>query len=66
MNTCKTKLSLEVGDYKVSSSWDRIDVSIDEIIEALRGMLVAHTYSNEAVNNSIIELGRELEELKEG
>lgn len=41
-----TRLTLEIGGTKAIWETDRWDHSVDEILEALRGLLVTHTYQD--------------------
>lgn len=56
----KAKLSLVIDKVEVSVTFDYIDVTIDELFNAFKGVLIAHTFAENQIKNCIKELNKEL------
>ena len=54
------KLELTTYKKKISFETEHDDVSIDEYYDAFKGLLVASTWSEQTINEFIIELAEEL------
>lgn len=56
------KLELTTYKKKISFETENDDVSIDEYYDAFKGLLVASGWSEQTINEFIIELAEELKE----
>ena len=54
--TIETKFETKTIEFKNS------DVSLEQLFEAFKGLLVASTWSEQTINDFIIELAEELKE----
>lgn len=54
--TIETKFETKTIEFKNS------DVSLDQLFDAFKGLLVASTWSEQTINEFIIELAEELKE----
>lgn len=54
------KITIEKDWVKITTEFSNIDVNLDQCYDAFKGMLVALTYSEQSINNFIIELAEEL------
>jgi hypothetical protein len=56
------KITIEKDWVKITTEFSNSDVNLDQLFEAFKGMLVALTYSEQSINNFIIELVEDLTE----
>lgn len=59
------KLTIETKDETLSAEFTHIDVSVEEILQVLVGMLVSITYSEETVLNGMRDFLQQFEEVDE-
>ena len=58
----KTTLSIDSDQGKCSFEFDNIDVTLDQMFTAFRGLLVSQTWSEDVINNYILNLSEEINE----
>jgi hypothetical protein len=56
----KTKLSLSTNDTTISIEFDNWDVDLDQYFQAFKTLLVGATFTEETINNWIIDEGEVL------
>ena len=56
----KAELVLEIGDVRTSVSWTYEDVTLEDLYEGFRGMLVAHTFMPSQIDNFIMGIAEEI------
>ena len=54
------KITIETEWEKITTEFTNSDVNLEQLFTAFKGMLVALTYSEQSINNFIIELAEEL------
>jgi hypothetical protein len=54
------KITIEQDFVKITYEFKNIDVSLDQVYDALKGALVSLGWSEITINNFIIELAEEL------
>lgn len=57
----KSRLTLKIGEKEISYKWKHEDVTVEEIVSALRGMLMSYTYSDVSFINVIKDLAEQYE-----
>jgi hypothetical protein len=62
MTTNKTKLSLTTDGTTVTIEFDNFDVDLDQYFHSFKTLMVGATFSEEQVNNWIIDEGEMLSE----
>lgn len=55
----KVKLSLVMDKIETSVTFDYIDVTIDELFSAFKGILITQAFTENQINNCIAELNSE-------
>jgi hypothetical protein len=65
MTTNKTKLSLTTDGTTITIEFDNIDVDLDQYFHAFKTLMVGATFTEEQVNNWIIDEGEVLVSDKE-
>lgn len=65
MTTNKTKLSLTTDGTTITIEFDNFDVDLDQYFQAFKTLLVGATFTEEQVNNWIIDEGEVLVSDKE-
>jgi hypothetical protein len=65
MTTNKTKLSLSTNDTTMSIEFDNWDIDLDQYFQAFKTLLVGATFTEEQVDNWIIDEGEALASDKE-
>lgn len=62
MTTNKTKLSLTTDGTTITIEFDNIDVDLNQYFHAFKTLMVGATFTEEQVNNWIIDEGEMLSE----
>lgn len=65
MENVKARLSLEINGEKCEYTWNHSDISVDDIITALKGLMVSHTFSEKSIENYIVEKADEYYETED-
>jgi len=65
-NKVQMKLTLETYGKKYTIETQHEDVSLEEYFDFFKGILVASSWSEDSVQEYIIELAEELKELRNG
>ncbi len=65
MENKKTKLSLSTNDTTMSIEFDNWDIDLDQYFQAFKTLLVGATFTEEQVDNWIIDEGEVLASDKE-
>ena len=65
MTTNKTKLSLSANGTTMSIEFDNWDIDLDQYFQAFKTLLVGVTFTEEQINNWIIDEGEVLVSDKE-
>jgi hypothetical protein len=65
MTTNKTKLSLTTDGTTITIEFDNIDVDLDQYFHSFKTLMVGATFTEEQVNNWIIDEGEVLVSDKE-
>jgi len=60
MTTKKTKLSLSTNDTTMSIEFDNWDIDLDQYFQAFKTLLVGVTFTEEQINDWIIDEGEVL------
>jgi hypothetical protein len=60
MENKKTKLTLSTNDTTMSIEFDNWDVDLDQYFQAFKALLVGATFTEEIINNWIIDEGEVL------
>lgn len=64
MENVKARLSLEINGEKCEYTWNHSDISVENIMTVLKGLMVSHTFSEESIKNYIVEKAEEYYETK--
>lgn len=59
------KLSLILNNEEASYEFSGEDVSADELLTVLKGLMVAHTFPSKCIDNVIIEEAEEIKKLQQ-
>ena len=65
MENVKARLSLEINGEKSEYTWNQSDISVDDIMAALKGLMVSHTFSGKSIENYIVEKAEEYYETED-
>lgn len=52
---------MKIGEEESSYEWEHEDIAVGDILSALRGMLMSHTYSDVSFINVIKDLAEQYE-----
>lgn len=56
------KITIESKYSKITTEFTNSDVNLDQIFDSFKGMLVCLSYSEQSINNFIIEIAEDLTE----